>query len=76
VVRLSGKEREQKKQDEIKRRRAELDHASVVSHVDDGPPIGCGDSGCFHCASQRHVHERRVSMRRTRIAESGPVVSL
>lgn len=41
------KEREQKKRDDIERRRAELDHASVVRHVDDGPPKGCGDSGCF-----------------------------
>ena len=41
------KEREQKKRNDIERRRAELDHASVVSHIDDGPPKGCGDSGCI-----------------------------
>jgi len=41
------KEREQERRDDIERRLAELDHASVVEHVDDGPPIGCGDSGCI-----------------------------
>ncbi len=47
MARVSRKEREQKKQDEAKRRLAELEFASVVEHVNDGPPIVCGDSGCI-----------------------------
>ena len=44
---MTRKEREQKKQNEVDRRRTELDLASVVGHANDGTPIGCGDSGCI-----------------------------
>ena len=45
--RLTAKERDQRERAEISAKRKAIDDAADQQHITQGPPIGCGDSGCI-----------------------------